>query len=166
MLRTLIRALWPIFLLLATLPARAAETAAPPCRGPVAICFAAWGPGKAVLKPLRVGRIYGWRKLDATHGILWLGVEEPYLAVLEPRCPGLGEPVRLDASHAHRLSPAKDKLVYRGVACRIEELYELDTSRVARPGEGLLDLPSLAPPAAASSPVSAPVLPVPVAPAN
>ncbi|NMG67915.1 hypothetical protein GPA19_23510 [Azoarcus indigens] len=105
----------------ATAPAPAAQ------RPPYARLALAGPPPKA----LRVFRVYGWHSLDARTGLLWLGVDEPYLIGLRAGCrrPPAQPPSAL-LLHGRHLQAGRDRLQFGAAACVVDSVQAADRNKL------------------------------------
>lgn len=83
------------------------------------------------LRSVRVFRIYGWRALDARTGVIWLGVDEPYLIRVGADCREAAKaaPSALALRSTH-LVPGRDRLVFQPGACVIDSLLLADGNKL------------------------------------
>lgn len=85
----------------------------------------------APLRAVRVFRVYGWRSLEPLSGVIWLGVDEPYLLNLRSDCRDADlrtlSAVTLRGAH---LVPGRDRLLFSARACVIDSLVRLDRNKL------------------------------------
>lgn len=102
----------------------APATALPPAASLVAA-------NAAPLRAVRVFRVYGWRGLDARNGVIWLGVDEPYVIRLSADCRVADKamPSALALRDAH-LVPGRDRLLFPSGGCTIDSVARADRARL------------------------------------
>ena len=85
-------------------------------------------PNAAPHDAVRVFRVYGWHPLDDRRGVIWLGVDEPYLVGVRPSCPPLDTTALMAVAVGGRhLVPGRDRLMFAGSpACVIDSLVRAD----------------------------------------
>ncbi|MCC4116528.1 DUF6491 family protein [Aromatoleum toluclasticum] len=85
------------------------------------------GPQRAV----RVSRVYGWRTLEPHVGVIWLGVDEPYVIRLKGACSVAAEeaPLVLVLRDNH-LVPGRDRIVFPAGECAIDSLLRADRNKL------------------------------------
>lgn len=85
----------------------------------------------APMRAVRVFRVYGWRSLEPLRGVIWLGVDEPYLLNLRSDCRDADlrtlSAVTLRGAH---LVPGRDRLLFSARACVIDSLVRLDRNKL------------------------------------
>lgn len=85
----------------------------------------------APLRAVRVFRVYGWRSLEPLSGVLWLGVDEPYLLRLRGDCRDADQTslsaVALRGAH---LVPGRDRLLFSSRVCVIDSLVRVDRNKL------------------------------------
>jgi len=104
------------------------QTAAPAAqRSPYARLALAGPPPKA----LRVYRVYGWHSLDARTGLLWLGVDEPYLIALRAACRRApAQPPSALLLHGRHLQAGRDRLQFGANACVVDSVQAADRNKL------------------------------------
>lgn len=89
------------------------------------------GTNAAPLRAVRVFRVYGWRSLEPQRGVIWLGVDEPYLLRLRGDCDAVDQrtlsAVTLRGAH---LVPGRDRLLFSARACLIDSLVRVDRNKL------------------------------------
>jgi len=109
----------------AVAPAPAAAATAQ--RPPYARLALAGPPPKA----LRVYRVYGWHSLDARTGLLWLGVDEPYLIGLRAGCRRApAQPPSALLLHGRHLQAGRDRLQFGTAACVVDSVQAADRNKL------------------------------------
>lgn len=96
---------------------------------PQAATLAAGGasPPRAV----RVFRVYGWHSLEAHAGLIWLGVDEPYVIRLGANCGAAGDEVpSVLVLRDNHLVPGRDRLVFPAGECVIDSLLRADRNKL------------------------------------
>ena len=85
------------------------------------------GPQRAV----RVFRVYGWRTLEPQAGVIWLGVDEPYVIRLAGKCSVASDevPSVLVLRDKH-LVPGRDRMVFPAGECAIDSLLRADRNKL------------------------------------
>lgn len=87
--------------------------------------------GASPQRAVRVFRIYGWRSLETHAGLIWLGVDEPYVIRLGASCGATGDeaPSVLVLRDNH-LVPGRDRLVFPAGECVIDSLLRADRTKL------------------------------------
>jgi hypothetical protein len=87
--------------------------------------------GAAPIRAVRVFRVYGWSRLDASAGVIWLGVDEPYVIRFGADCPQRDDvapsAVALKGTH---LVPGRDRVVFSAGSCLIDGLARADRNKL------------------------------------
>ena len=118
-----------VLAMLAAVGTAAADELTPPPESLPAANLTA--PNATPLRAVRVFRVYGWRALDARTGVIWLGVDEPYLIRVGADCRDAAKsaPSALALRGTH-LVPGRDRLVFSPGACVIDSLLLADRNKL------------------------------------
>lgn len=121
-------ALLGALVLQASAPAAGWEPAAgEPAPNSTELAASGTGPQRAV----RVFRVYGWHTLEPHAGVIWLGVDEPYVIRLAGKCSVASEevPSVLVLRDKH-LVPGRDRMVFPAGECAIDSLLRADRNKL------------------------------------
>lgn len=127
-------ATWSRLALLGALALGAGASAAgwePAAGEPAATSASLAAGGAAPQRAVRAIRVYGWRTLGPTVGVIWLGVDEPYVIRLARACNvGPDEAPLVLVLRDNHLVPGRDRMVFPAGECMIDSLSRADRNKL------------------------------------